>query len=56
MRRKQFPIVGERLLCKNCFTLIWIMVSTSTKFALDKRTLEKNPFSLAREAASAVRK
>ena len=41
-RRKWFPILGERLLyIKNGFTLIWIMVSTSTKFALNKRTLEK---------------
>ena len=46
-RRKWFPILGERLLyIKNGFTLIWIMVSTSTKFALNKKTLEKNPFPL----------
>ena len=26
---------------RNGFTLIWIIVSTSTKFSLNKRTLEK---------------
>ena len=30
---------------KNGFTLIWIMVSTSTKFALNKRTLDKKSVS-----------
>ena len=31
---------------RNGFTLIWIMVSPGTKFALNKSALEKNPFTL----------
>ena len=33
---------------RNRFTLIWIMVWTSTKFALNKRTLEKKSASTRR--------
>ena len=49
--RKCFPVVGERLLFKNGFTLIWIMVSTSSKFALNKRTLDKKSVSTHRNEA-----
>ena len=53
---------------KNGFTLIWIMVLTSTKFTLNKRALDRKsvsayqneasiqiPFPLARKTASTVR-
>ena len=40
---------GERgCSIRNGVTLISIMVSPSTKFALNKRTLENNPFQLVR--------
>ena len=49
-RRKRFPTVGERFLLKSGFSLIWTMVSTSTKDALNKRTLDRKSVSTRRNA------
>ena len=48
--KKWFP-TGERLLYKNEATSFWIIVSTSTTFALNKRTLSRKSVSTRRNEA-----
>ena len=50
-REKWFQIVGERLLYKNGFTLVWLMVFNSTTLALSKRRLSRKPVSTRRNEA-----
>ena len=50
-REKWFQIVGERLLYKKGFTLVWLMVFNSTTLALSKRRLSRKSVSTRRNEA-----